>query len=572
MSKELQTAPLPLRDKIKRLMFGRMFVLIILIIASWFWRGDSMPQQFADFGGAPLTIFIILLAVSIVYAVLWRTNKFLLTQATVQFIVDALLLTWLIWATGDVKSPYITLYTVLICLASVFFGSNGTLLMAAFCTFLFTTLATLTAFDVLPHLSNLSELLNYQQVLQIVGFHDVAFLVVGLLAAQLPSLNSRSNVRLRETTQTLANLQILHERIVQSIRSGLVTTDLDGKIYIFNSAAEDITGYKSFEVNGWKIFDLLGNIEQPIAVSLEAAKNSEQPPRFEIDFSTPEGFVIRLGYGISPLFSESGETSGLIITFQDLTEMRSMEESIRRKDRLAAVGRVAAGLAHEIRNPLGAMRGAIQVLGDRMEKDSMNAQLIDIVLRESDRLNTIITNFLHYARPKAAEFAETNINELIHDTVSLLGHSPDVRSIHELSEDLPEKPLMAFADAAQLKQVFWNLARNALQAMPNGGKFAVKLRKLSNNRLQITFADTGCGMSASQVERLFEPFSQSTTGGTGLGLSIVYQIIRDHNGTINVRSQANEGTTITLEMPMENSEIKQTRKFEFVPPLKQIDG
>ncbi len=176
---------------------------------------------------------------------------------------------------------------------------------------------------------------------------------------------------------------------------------------------------------------------------------------------------------------------------------------------------------------------------------------MDIILRESDRLNSIITNFLTYARPHAAHFSETDVREALSDTFTLLKHSPDVMDHHTVRAVLPEKPVFISADATQLKQIFWNLARNALQVMDGGGTLEVKLENDVPNRIKIIFSDTGCGMSPEQVEKLFEPFSTSTTGGTGLGLSIVYQIVRDHNGTINVRSLENEGTTITVELPIE---------------------
>ena len=226
-----------------------------------------------------------------------------------------------------------------------------------------------------------------------------------------------------------------------------------------------------------------------------------------------------------------------------------MEESIRRKDRLAAVGRVAAGLAHEIRNPLGAMRGAIQVMQSQVPPESAQAGLMEIILRESDRLNKIITNFLTYARPRVNNFSEIDLREALNDTFTLLKHSPDIKESHQLNFTLPENPITLSADPTQLKQIFWNLARNSIQAMPEGGTLSLKLKDLPNKRVQIIFSDTGCGMSPEQVEQLFEPFSNSTTGGTGLGLSIVYQIVRDHNGTINVRSLEGEGTTITIEFP-----------------------
>jgi two-component system sensor histidine kinase PilS (NtrC family) len=197
------------------------------------------------------------------------------------------------------------------------------------------------------------------------------------------------------------------------------------------------------------------------------------------------------------------------------------------------------------------MRGAIQVLESNTPRESVQADLMNIILRESDRLSNIITNFLSYARPKVGDHVESDIGEAISDTLTLLEHGPDVHSGHILARDLPPQPVFISADIAQLKQVFWNLARNALQAMPDGGTLRVKLETVPNNRVKIVFEDTGSGMSPEQVERLFEPFSTSTSGGTGLGLSIVYQIIRDHGGTINVRSQEGEGTRITIELPRE---------------------
>jgi two-component system sensor histidine kinase PilS (NtrC family) len=198
------------------------------------------------------------------------------------------------------------------------------------------------------------------------------------------------------------------------------------------------------------------------------------------------------------------------------------------------------------------MRGAIQVLETNTPAASIQSNLMDIILKESDRLNSIITNFLDYARPMAGEFSETDVGQAIVDTLSLLKHSPDVKAHHTLTSNLGSQPVKISADGAQLKQIFWNLARNAIHAMPDGGEFRVGLDTIPNNRVRITFEDTGLGMSPDQVEQLFEPFSNSTTGGTGLGLSIVYQIVRDHNGVINVRSRQGQGTVITVELPREN--------------------
>jgi two-component system sensor histidine kinase PilS (NtrC family) len=534
-------------QRLQTLIIGRLMATFLLLVASWFWNSGNVKLSFEDFPRGLFFVFLISVGLTIVYFFVLRLNKNYLWQIRIQFFLDALLITWLVWRTGDLTSPFITLYIVLIGVASFFLPSLETLLTAVLCLLLFVLLSVMVA--ILPHYS-LGTVPETTKAVQIISFHTVAFLVVGLLAARLSSRHA-SGEQLIEATKSLANLRALHERIVQSIRSGLITTDLEGNIYTFNTAAEEISGYKAEQMRGRTIFSLFGSVEQPIVSSLEAAKRGEQQPRFETDLITPEGFAVHVGYGISPLSSETGETSGLIITFQDLTDVRSMEESVRRKDRLAAVGRVAAGLAHEIRNPLGAMRGAIQVLQSQTPPDTAQASLMEIILRESDRLNKIITNFLTYARPRVNNFSEIDVREAIQDTFTLLKHSPDVRDSHAFEFLAPENPVLISADPTQLKQIFWNLARNSLNAMRGGGKLSVELVNLPGNRIQIIFADTGCGMSPEQVERLFEPFSDSTSGGTGLGLSIVYQIVRDHNGTINVRSRENDGTTITVELPCE---------------------
>ena len=536
------------KQKIQMLIIGRLLVIFLLLAASWVWNGGHLNLKLDNFPRSLFLVLSISLVLAVVYSAVLRFSRSYDWQIRVQLAVDTFLITWLIWQTGDLTSPFITLYIVLISVSSIFLRAKETLLVSGVCVLLFTGLSVLVINRIAPSYS--ASLPEMSRIVQIIGFHDVAFLVVGLLAARLAE-RSASGEKLKEATKSLADLRALHERIVDSIRSGLITTDLNGKIYTFNPAAVEITGYTADEMLGRQISALFGSIEQKIQNSLDTTEAGEAQPRFTTDIMTPEGFAVHIGYNIAPLFSETGETTGLIITFQDLTQIRSMEESVRRKDRLAAVGRVAAGLAHEIRNPLGAMRGAIQVLESSMPPDTAQSSLMEIILRESDRLNKIITNFLTYARPRVSNFSETDVCEAINDTFTLLKHSPDVRESHVLSVALPDRSVFVSADPTQLKQIFWNLARNAIQAMPDGGGLQIGLEAVSHDRVRITFTDTGCGMSPAQVEQLFEPFSDSTTGGTGLGLSIVYQIVRDHNGTINVRSREGEGTTITVELPTE---------------------
>ena len=540
-----------LRGRLWWLIAGRLVAAVLLLGASVIWTRFFLqdgPARVPLRGALPIGAAVLVL--SILYSTVLRfTRAPLGLQAGAQFLIDVLLVTWLVAETGDLNSPYVALYLVVISIASVFLGAREVLLTAAGCALLYTASIVSIPRGWLARPGSEFVRVPLGETLGKAGLNAVAFLFVGLLAARLAERQTRSDVQLKEAAHALANLRRLHERIVESIRSGVVTTDLSRRVYTANAAAEEMTGYRAADLRGEDVSILFGDIRPQIEKSLRAAAGGQSSPRFEAECLTAEGFRVRLGYSVSPLSDEGGETTGLVITFQDLTDVRAMEETSRRQDRLAAVGRVAAGIAHEIRNPLAAMRGSIQVLRDDLKEDPMRQELMEIVLRESDRLNRIITDFLTYARPRPVALAEVDLREPLRETFALLRHSPETRPEHALEEALPAEPVTAPADASAIKQVFWNLSRNALIAMPEGGRLRAEVGRLPGGRVRITFTDTGRGMSRSQVERLFEPFSSSTTGGTGLGLSIVYQIIRDHGGTINVRSREGHGTTITVELP-----------------------
>jgi two-component system, NtrC family, sensor histidine kinase PilS len=532
-------------SKLGWLIAGRLVTALLLSVIGTLWTNSGEASQSIN---KSLGLLTIVACLTIAYALIFRLSKNILRQARFQLAVDVLVVTWLVWHSNVIQSPYIALYIVIIAISSLFLGPREAVITSVGCAVAFTACAL--QITGLAGQSDPSRLVggSLSQTIQWVGLFDVAFFVVGLLSARLAERQSRSDVRLAAATQSLANLRALHERIVASIRSGLVTTDLDGRIFTFNAAAEEITGHQEHAIRGKDASILFSNLKEHISETLEALEKGETSPRFETSCLTSEGMRLRLGYSIAPLSSEAGVTTGMVVTFQDLTQVRSLEETSRRQDRLAAIGRMAASIAHEIRNPLAAMRGSIQMLRSEMS-DPSQTELMEIILRESDRLNRIITDFLSYARPRSLIQARVDVGDLLHQTFALMRHSPEIGKNQSIIEELPDEPLFAEADEGQLKQVFWNLARNALQAMPNGGTLRATLERNSHERLRISFTDTGRGMSPDQVEHLFEPFS-STTGGTGLGLSIVYQIIRDHGGTINVRSLVGQGTTITVELPV----------------------
>ena len=524
------------------LILGRAAAVIILLLIGVAWKRTAPGAAFIKPGSSITPLVLAVIGLTVLYCIGRVTWKDFLAQARLQFFFDVLLATWLVWITGIAASPYAALYIVIISVAGLFVGSRDTMIASIGSAAAFTACALLASTR-----GESSEAMA--NTIQSVGLSDVSFLVVGLLAAKLAHRQTVSDVQLAAATRSLADLRALHERIVESIRSGVITTDLQGRIYTFNAAAEEITGYRGSEVRGHDASMFFGDMSRQIADSMNAAATGKVSPRFQADCLTPNGLALRLGFTIAPLFAESGETSGMVITFQDLTDVRALEETSRRQDRMAAVGRMAASIAHEIRNPLAAMRGSIQMLRSEMDGNTEQAQLMEIILRESDRLNKIVADYLNYARPRPAELKNVDMNALIADTFKLLRNSDEIIDGHVLEEDLPDRPAIVSGDPEQLKQVCWNIARNALKAMPDGGTFRVSLDQADDNRLRISFTDNGCGMTPEQVEHLFEPFT-STTGGTGLGLSIVYQIIRDHSGTINVRSREGQGTTIAIELPV----------------------
>lgn len=537
-----------LGQKLWWLISARVTAAILLFLARAVWIFGSNVEAWPRL----LSPLFVVGGLTAIYVLALKFSRALLLQARIQIFIDIILVTWLIWSSDVIHSPYIAIYIVVIGASSLFLSPKDAIIVSLGCALAFTgsALAVLNGFGS----AEATELLDSGRVetFQSIGLFDIAFLVVGLLSARLAERQSRTDVRLQAANQSLATLRALHERIVESIRSGVVTTDLQGRIYTFNAAAEEITGYDETDVRGQDASIFFGDLKDIIANSMEAGAH-DAGPRFEADCLTAEGLRLRLGFGVSPLFSEAGITTGTVITFQDLTHIRALEDSSRRQDRLAAIGRMAASIAHEIRNPLAAMRGSIQMLRADMDGDSSQTELMEIILRESDRLNRIISDFLNYARPRSIIQSQIDVGDLLRRTFTLLRNSTEVDKRQLITEDVPAKPILIDADAEQLQQVFWNLARNALQSMPEGGALRATVHRSSPDRLRISFSDTGRGMSPEQVERLFEPFS-STTGGTGLGLSIVYQIIRDHGGTINVRSREAQGTTITIELPAHSPE------------------
>jgi two-component system sensor histidine kinase PilS (NtrC family) len=271
-------------------------------------------------------------------------------------------------------------------------------------------------------------------------------------------------------------------------------------------------------------------------------------------FTRPDGHQIELGISTAILVTPRGE-SGFVITFQDVTEARRHEREARMQQRLAAVGEMAAGIAHEIRNPLASMSGSIQILRQELPLSDEQAQLMDIVLRESERLNETIRSFLAYARPQRNAASRVDLRSVVSETATLLQNSPERQPDHVIAVDVPRDPVCCLADEAQIRQIVWNLATNGLRAMPVGGELRLHVEASEGGTgtaeyARIAVQDSGVGIPVDQLESILQPFRGGFSKGTGLGLSIVHRIVSDYGGELEVTSREGEGTTVTVKLPL----------------------
>jgi len=366
-----------------------------------------------------------------------------------------------------------------------------------------------------------------------------AFLAVAYLAGLLNAKLRQVRVQLAHASGALENLQALHENIVESISSGFITTGVDGRITLVNSATLRLLEAPASELVDRPVRDLFLD---PLPVPEAQHEHSE------VRFATPNGFRKTFRVRAAALTAAGFGTSGCVYVLDDLTEIRRLEREVRMQDRLAAVGRLAAGIAHEIRNPLTSIAGCVSMLSSAPELEEEHRRLLEIVTRESQRLNAIITDFLAYSRGKQYKFAPTDLIPLIDDTLTLMEQRmiADETGI-SIRRDFRSDRAMALADGDRMKQVFWNLSENAVRAMKSGGTLTVAVEEHKGD-WQISFNDTGIGMTPQQTEKIFEPFQSEFKGGTGLGLAIVYQIMQAHEGRVFARSRIGQGTTFVLRL------------------------
>jgi len=488
----------------------------------------------------PLRLFLstILLwyAFSLFYVFLlsvWKEHRL---QASLQVLTDLVMASLVVHETGGWDSSLNFLYPLVIIVAGILLPRVWAHLVAALAFILYGTVLDLNYYGaVRSYCTTHPDLKTLHGIILVNLF---AFLAVAYLTSLLAGKLRQARVQLEDTSGALEDLQILHENIIQSVSSGLITTGLDGRITLVNNAAQRLLERRPDQ--------LLGN---PVTgLFLDVLPNGESRTHAEVRFDTPASFRKTVRVRVAALEVPDRGPQGFVYALDDLTEIRRLEREVRMQDRLAAVGRMAAAIAHEIRNPLTSIAGSVSMLSGVPELSEEHRRLLDIVTRESQRLNSIITDFLAYSRGKKYHFDKADLVRLLEDTITLMRHRMAAENTGITIEcRFAATEAWVLADGDKIKQVFWNFAENAVRAMHDGGILNISIERAGDD-WQVSFSDTGIGMTPQQTEKIFEPFQSNFEGGTGLGLAVVYQIVHAHEGKVWARSKPGQGTTFVVRL------------------------
>ena len=539
-----------LRRKLLWLIGGRAAIITLLL-------GSASLILYRRPGELPIDPLFAVIGLTYALTIVWTLTLPYVDRhrwmIDVQVAADAALVSVLVHITGGVSSYFASLYTLPIIAASTVRSWRGGWMVTGLSSVMYGGLVVAQYQGMsLPLAAVPGTLPEIRVAVFTTGLNIFGFIAVAGLSGYLAEGLRRTGEQLEETSTQLADLQAFNQHVIDSLTSGLATCDVRGRILTFNRAAELITGFNAANAVGGEAMDVLQLPERYDQMFDRSAPPSALQRR-EYGYSRPDGKHIEIGVSSAPILAERGE-SGFLFTFQDVTELKRLDREARVQQRLAAVGEMAAGIAHEIRNPLASMAGSIQILRDELPLTPDQSQLMDIVLRESDRLNETIRNFLVFAKPQRSAMVDVDLRGLISDTARLLENSSDLNERHSVVVDVPADPVIYRADEAQLRQIVWNLATNGVRAMPSGGRLRLAVRPGARAGegmpgVVIAVQDEGVGIAPEDIDGIFQPFRGGFSRGTGLGLSIVHRIATEYGGEVRVTSAKGAGTTVEVSLP-----------------------
>jgi len=475
----------------------------------------------------------------------WAGGAVPLPFLILQAFVDVAFVSIIVFSTGLYDSVFVFMYIIVILFGSLELHMKGAMVWATLSAATYVTLLYLQMKGVLHPPGVESSHLGWSQFIPSSCINSLGFIMTGVLSGVLGEDIRAAREGMQDRESILQKLETFHKHVVENIPSGIVTVDTQGRVSLINDTACSILGVGKGEVTGMPVGEILSGLD------LASSRSDSPIPRPEIVFRRSDGAEIFLGFSSSPMKDADGTVIGRVVIFQDLTPVKQMEERIRIADRLAGVGELAAGLAHEIRNPLASITGSSQMLRETPELPEMSRTLLDIIERESTRLNGLISDFLAYAGPKMKNVGPVNMTGMASEIVAAV-RAGEARDKDVIVENLSTRDLRVEGDAEQLRQVLWNLVRNAVQATPRGGTVTLDLFSQIRHRQRyvvITVSDTGKGIEPGIIGKIFNPFFTSKAEGTGLGLAISQRIVHYHRGFIEVRSAPETGSVFSVFLP-----------------------
>ncbi len=485
---------------------------------------------------------------SLVYLILFSRQVQSRFQSVIQLAGDIAVVTGFVYFTGGLYSPFSFLYLTVIAVAAMLMRGGG-LIFAGVSAVAYGLLVDLMVFEILPVPENLTGIqitMSTSRILIQFLTNVVGFALVAVLVSYLGESLRSTQHRLYEETERAAQFFALTDHVVRSVGAGIVAADLDGRILQLNPAGARMLAVPDADAVTGSILEEVIPLEDQNWGLLKTRARDRKVVRLEGTLATNR---IRLGMTVGPLADERENVVGFIVTFQDLSEIKVEAERQRMQERMAAVGEMAARMAHEIKNPLASISGSAQVLQSAAALEERDHRLLHILVDESRRLSGILDGFLQYTRPHQAAFGPCDVGAMLRDCMDLLSRSEEHRDDHQLRLSVPED-LHIRGEEQLLRQVFWNLSRNALQAMSDGGELEVSATR-TDGHVVLRWKDTGTGMTEEVRRQAFEPFVTTRPGGTGLGLAVVYAAVAEHGGTIAINSAPGSGTVVTVELPVE---------------------
>jgi two-component system sensor histidine kinase PilS (NtrC family) len=543
------------KRKIRWLMILRVIILTILL-------GSISIIQIKRVSSS-LNPFYVLIAVTylltILYAVLFHyLNNNMIVLAYIQLVADVLIEACLIYFTGGIESTFSFMFIITIITASIVLFRRGSLVIASMSSILYGLLLDLQYYGLFSFPSNYPVTpnhLNTSYVFYTMFVNICAFYLIAFLCGYLAESTKKKDQELSASHEDLMELKAFNEDILKNIRSGLVVTDLKGKVTLANKAAMEILSIHDLNSKSPFWHDLFLPIDFQATVKF-LENDADQTLTCNEFINCGSRGPCFIGLNLSTIQDAQSKTKGTITSFQDLTEFKRMEDQLKQADILATIGGMSAGIAHELRNPMASIKGSIQLLAEGLTLDPEQKALMNIVINESIHLNNIINDFLTYAKPRPPQLESCNISSLVHDTLTILKNGEMFKKDIAVYIDLEPENTSISLDIDQMKQVFWNLAINACQAMPDGGILSVKssTKKIKEKSYKIIeFQDTGVGISKEHINRIFHPFYTTKEKGTGLGLCTAYRIIEEHGGRIEIESEPGRGSLFRIYISLNSN-------------------